>query len=222
MEVIPIPDQFLSVFEKLRDMSVAEYEALLDALNSAGPTMTTAPLERAISTCPAFETSEAAREFAVVFAGLLAMGRQNYLSLDELARGTAASPNVSIPEKDRSLLADRIAGIGTCLSIQVMSRAKDMRDTHERLFHDVRIVTDVRPIFDGDSAESPKAALLRHILNLSYIDDQGTLRSFLVALDEEDLDALELNIEGAREDGSRLKSLLQSAGVSYIGWSEDD
>jgi hypothetical protein len=102
------------------------------------------------------------------------------------------TPSLNIAAKARALLTD---GNSYCRS---------------------RVLTDVRPIFGADIAESPKAALVVHHLTLSYHASSPSVADVIVSLDADDIEDLIEVLQRAQTKQKRLQSLLTEARVTYL------
>jgi len=81
---------------------------------------------------------------------------------------------------------------------------------------EVRILTDVRPVFEPSAPEAaPAGAVIVHTLKISYRGDNSA-KDFFVALDSEDVRQLTEQLERARSKAESLKSVLKAAEVPYI------
>ena len=104
-------------------------------------------------------------------------------------------------------------------SLIVTSKAFDVLTEHEHTVHDLRIITDLRPIFKESSLEepvgAPVAAVITHTLKISYHRGREVAEFFL-ALDDQDIDLLKQLFARAEAKESSLKQILKKSGIPCI------
>jgi hypothetical protein len=89
---------------------------------------------------------------------------------------------------------------------------------NEHPLQDVRIVTDVRPVFEPDTVETaPRGAIILHQLKLTYWAHGSTnTENFFITLDANDVRNLLEQLERASSKAASLKAVLESAQVPYV------
>jgi len=95
------------------------------------------------------------------------------------------------------------------------AKSSVLRYEHERTVHSLRILTDARPIFGGNAAEPPEAAVLLHTLKIAY-HRAGSLGEVFFAFDEKDLEELKKAILRAEMKARSLRSVLAKAQVKIF------
>jgi hypothetical protein len=85
-----------------------------------------------------------------------------------------------------------------------------LRYEQERPVHDVRILTDARPIFGDDATAAPEAAVILHTLKIAY-HFAGRLEELFFSLDERDLEELKKAVHRAELKAINLASVLSNA-----------
>ena len=137
--------------------------------------------------------------------------------MEEVAKRVAASPDLETPDEARPAFAERVLELADSKPLRLLGKAVDMGSEHDRLLLGARILTDLRPIFGDDVAETPEGALLSHTLKFEFVHDEGSLGNFYIALDEEDLETLDGLVRRAKQKAASLKSTLEAAGLTYMG-----
>ena len=125
-------------------------------------------------------------------------------------RGESRSPEAI------SRFSDRLTKFLSIESLALAAKATVLRLDHEHPLCQVRILTDARPIFGPDVSKSPEAAVIFHLLKVSY-HDQQRIREIFFALDETDLQQLKNALSRAESKADSLKKLLEAAGAKVIG-----
>lgn len=86
---------------------------------------------------------------------------------------------------------------------------------HERVFVHGRMLTDIRSIFGPEVKNKPPAAVIFHMLHMTYRQDDQD-KSFSVALDGRDVEKLIATLTRALEKQSTLITLLESADIACL------
>ena len=145
-------------------------------------------------------------------------------SSESIAKDVVASlqaeddPDIRITEQNRKAVTDRISTLLEMESLNVIqTKAQELKGEYEHEFCDVRIFTDLRPVFRSNVADAPETMLLVHMLKLGYHDaHEGRHREFYVSLDVNDLASLKAAIERAETKAKSIRSRLKSAGLNLI------
>jgi hypothetical protein len=100
-------------------------------------------------------------------------------------------------------------------SLAVASKAQDVVTEQDRIFSQARILSDVRSIFKDDPEAMPSAVAIIHTLRIHY-HQSGDLKSFFVAMDDQDLRKLKDAIDRAQKKSVTLRSVAKSANIPVI------
>ncbi|MDI3287792.1 hypothetical protein [Polyangium sp. 15x6] len=101
-------------------------------------------------------------------------------------------------------------------TIGISAKAKEMVGEYERILQDVRILTDIRPIFDGSADAVLSATVVVHNLRLRYVDSDGASRDFIVSLDGDDLRSIAKSIERASKKEAEIRAFMAKSGMPCI------
>lgn len=117
--------------------------------------------------------------------------------------------------------AETLSSVLAASALVTVAKAMDLGSTYERLMHNSRIITDVRPVF-GDS-ENPdlRGSVIVHNLEVSVFTSSGVQELF-VAMDTEDLDKLGLQVERARQKARALRETLADGRATVLDVLEGD
>lgn len=119
------------------------------------------------------------------------------------------------PLPDSSLLEDRLNQILTVPSTELVAKAYDVITEHGCTYASARILSDIRPVFGENVEEQPKAVVIVHMLNINY-SESGDKKTFVVALDNKDIDDLSKLLERAKKKIDSLKLVIASTGITHI------
>lgn len=104
-------------------------------------------------------------------------------------------------------------------TVRVSGRAQSLLYDVPRHMHDVRILTDARPVFVKRAEESPSAFVIIHTMRLDYYED-GQNKDWYLALDFKDLQDLKKAIDRAIEKQSSLQRILKKTDSVVLVSSE--
>ncbi|MFN0165783.1 MAG: hypothetical protein ACKV22_05065 [Bryobacteraceae bacterium] len=108
---------------------------------------------------------------------------------------------------------ERLLSIGR---LKALSKAFRLQREGERLYCGAKILSDIRPVFEGDGSTRPDHAVITHTLKIEYHEGEEH-REFLVVLDNEDLVALRGVIERATLKDATLRKLLKESNLQDLG-----
>ncbi len=119
-------------------------------------------------------------------------------------------------EEQRERFEQRLVGLLTSSSLDLIGKASELTTEQERFMREARIVTDIRPIFEDDSADNLSGAVITHTLKISYWDESNQGRDFYLALDAVDLGNLRASLERAEAKARSLRSILDRAEIPLV------
>lgn len=95
-------------------------------------------------------------------------------------------------------------------------KARQLHIDHENIFCNVKILTDLRPVFDVDAADGPAGFVMAHILKLGY-HHSGKHTNLFIAMDKVDIDNLIHNLQRAKEKATSLSATISSkSGIDIL------
>lgn len=133
--------------------------------------------------------------------------------VDRLVEGV--SPAADLTDAQLQTLRHRAADILNIGSLNLVARAYDVLTEHSQTFTSARVVSDLRAIFGGDISSDPTGMVIVHMLNIVY-RSAGRRETFVVALDEKDIDQLLEVLQRAKDKGVTLKRAVETTGIPYI------
>jgi len=141
------------------------------------------------------------------------------ISLDRFVDELADAMTSSGISGTESVAADRdrfVRNMHEFLDIEALSflaKAHTLQSEHERLFHDAKIITDLRPVFH-EPDEAPVDMILEYILKIAFHDGSRRHREIYMAMDANDIERLKKAIERAEKKAASLKALLDSKNLT--------
>ena len=221
-----IPDRHKKAFESLVSMSDADVERLFTAFRSAAPSLDVDELAERVA-----ENVDGLSPAVVM--GIVRALVPLYLLRDR--RGDSASSIVEDiavrvwEDKDVNKQDITIEDFENRLtrflnleqSLGITSKAQSVLLENERLFCDSRVMTDIRPVFKNDPDETPEAAVIVHMLRITYHEDREKRHNdFFVALDTEDVTNLIGVLQRAERKAKSAATMIKASDLLYLGIPE--
>lgn len=110
---------------------------------------------------------------------------------------------------------ERLTRLLSVEALNLVSKAYDILLEHSQTLSDVRVISDIRPVFGQAVEGSPQAAVIVHMLKIDY-REAGRPKEFFVALDTKDLQYLMDALTRAQSKTESLKAVLATSGMTYI------
>lgn len=139
-----------------------------------------------------------------------------------MARAVSMSHDLEIAPESRALLAERLERLLSTRALVLLAKAADVVMSHERVFHTVRIFTDIRPIFGSDPSERPVSGTIKHVLRLDYFGDNNQDHSTYITLTDQDLGRLKEEVDRAATKSASLADMLKEAGLTLYAPPENE
>ena len=105
--------------------------------------------------------------------------------------------------------------LNTDTQIYYFEKAKSLLRDRSKLIVDMRILSDLRPVFKDDKIEPPEYCVITHNLRITYIKERERKKA-IFALDQEDLSKLQLQIKRALEKDSELHTIAKKSGLEVF------
>lgn len=221
MTRIKIPDRYLSGLETIISLTDEKVGELLSALQDAPPKILPPILSQSIA--PKVQ-SIPINDLTSIIDTLLSlyytklhhdsspeeMAEDIFMAADESYIGELESFT-----SGREQLKTRLTKLLSVPSLDILSKALVVLRSNEKVFHDARIITDIRPVFGLDPEQLPAAAVILHMLNITY-HHEGDIKELYIACDTDDLESLREVINRADLKAESLKSLLATANITNV------
>lgn len=215
--ITTIPAPYRAGFASIKELSADTFETLVSALEKArlsgGLKELTATVVQQVPTLKQNKIKEILR---VVFSlSVFTSDEDTPLSenLANLSRAmqTSGEPNLTLSEQESAVFEKRLERLLTIKNVVIATKTQSLRMDYPVTFHDAKILTDMRPVFDKVD-ERPVGCAISHTLKITYHENDEH-KQFFVVLDGEDLGALKKAIQRAETKGSSLKSLIKVANL---------
>jgi hypothetical protein len=217
-----IPPSFVSSVKKLALFSVADFEDLTRALETAAQSGLKGTASRMGASVPGIPQADLEPLMEAIFAfSYLRSGRD--LSLEELTAEIVEAVQRFEPEKlelkeaERASLAERLSRLLKIDTLVIATKARDLQTDHDHIYSSARVLTDVRPVFAVEPEKGPIGFVLFHNLKLTYTsrDSRGE-RSLFIALDESDISNLRKVLERAETKAVAIRAKFAEGGMNCL------
>jgi hypothetical protein len=216
-----IPNRYQPGLRALAALADEQLELLRGALAEMPPRLTTDRLaQHAADVAP--ELAETARGILEAVLSLVPLLDDEPDVAPELARDVSNSPDLDIGDEARRKFAERLQTLLALEPVLVAARAREVMIEFERVFHGVRVLTDLRPVFGKDAQEGAKAAAVVTTMKIEAHEGEGPLREYYFAMDHSDLLRLRAAVDRALDKTSALKRLATNMGLPYWEYEEVD
>jgi len=220
MASLQIPEPYLASLAKISALSDEEFETGILAFQS---------LPLTIVQNEVFDTSslsDSLKEIAEPLVGLYLGRVRSQVPLADFLKDVSESLKEGYDESSKSIidqeglskLHERLARLLSIDRLNLIAKASDVLLEHAQTFAKARIVSDIRPVFGESVKEKPLAAVIMHLLNITFYN-RGKRKELSVALDVKDIDHMIEILERAKAKSEQLQSLVTSSQMTYINVS---
>jgi hypothetical protein len=207
--------------EKLLALSEATGEALLSALREAPPTMTTFELSLILAGKASTVSREDLEDIANALVSLY-LTHHHYPDLEEelvehICRAMDASqtPALTITNDKRDHFKRLLTALLQTEALVYSSKAIGVLRNNERMFSSARVITVIRPVFGSSVNAPPKAAVIVHMLNITY--HQGNeVKEFFVGMSTEDIETFMVILGRANLKANSLEPIFDAAQLKNL------
>jgi len=133
----------------------------------------------------------------------------------EAATENGLSEHLRLSGLDREKFKNRLATLLSIESLEILAKALGILRNNQNVFHEARIITEIRPVFGSNVEEAPPAAVVVHMLNISCHGTDGH-KEFFIALDTDDIEVLRDVVDRAETKAESLKAMLNKADITYL------
>jgi hypothetical protein len=216
---LTIPAPYRRGIEALAGLSDSAFSDLLSALGRA-PALTTAKELTAWLILEVKDSNAIEIEKIVEAISSLYRIRIRYeVSASSLATDVVNAVNTSgnnLQEPERFKIRLEKLLVQDALNT-ASAKAVELRTEYERIYHESRVMTDLRPVFGGNVEDAPAAMLIVHTLKMSYYEDVSKRpHEIYVTLDSDDIRELKKVLDRAELKEQSLKKKLESAGIRSV------
>lgn len=138
--------------------------------------------------------------------------------IDDLSDAIRESENKEIQTSnpdELKRLKNRFRSLLTIRPLSTQAKAVGLRTDFVNIFWDARVITDIRPIWNGDVKQAPEAVVITNTLKLEYHDIHGH-EELYVYVDKKDIEKLIAALMRAQDKGATLRTLATAKWMKVI------
>jgi hypothetical protein len=94
-------------------------------------------------------------------------------------------------------------------------KATSLLAEHQHVFQDVRVLSDIRPIFGENPQELPIATVITHVLKISFLV-RDHIEEFFVAMDTPDVQKMIDVLERAKAKTQSLQTFIRGTNLPHV------
>jgi hypothetical protein len=218
MAKITIPREYRDALAEVATMPSEAFDEILSVLHGAGDSQTTtAIVNRAKKQVSGLEEATVEKTVSALLS--LAMFRAaSNRSAEKLAHDVSEQLATDIRDIPVSTARLRLEQVLALASIATGSKAMQLLQDHQRVFEKATILSDIRPVFEGDSLSG---AVMVHNLKISFREG-GERKECFFALDEHDLTDLYEAIKRAESKSKAIRIMLERSETKLFSFQEDE
>jgi hypothetical protein len=219
---LAIPKEYERGFALIKSLSDSDIERVLEVLSGA---IAAADAERIsallIPALPALQGDDIGKLAATLYSLYQFRGHSD-ISLDrfvkDISDATATVENGDArtsSEEERKVLSEKLKSLLTVRPLSLISKAHQLHGEAGNLFSGAKVISDIRPVWEGDPTEHPEGTVIIQTLKLSYYDIEGPKELYL-NLSDDDIETLISALERARDKAVTLTALAKEGWLRVI------
>lgn len=212
-----IPDGYKDGFKELASLEKDTFTAIQEALLSLPLKSSTEELASDVAQIKGLEKEKIKNIFSSIEGLISFLDEEN--EIDEISNDVVSIlfSNGLITKEDGPHLKNRILSLLNDKKIYYAYKAEDLISENKNFFIQCRIVTDIRPIFDLDVEQAPKAGFITHTLHIHYSADGGAPhKDFYITLEPGDIGTLIEALLRAERKEKGLQSIFKNSGMTNL------
>lgn len=216
-----IPESAHGPLRDLVEMKAEDFDALVSGLKTAEPSLSNLSLSRHIARVASQVPRSVINAIVSEIMILEYLKQDTEMLPDEFAEAISesaiyvADDDFKFGEDDAAILTPRLTAIFSSDQIlELNTKAISVLTDHDNLFLSAKILTDARPVFNGDGSKIEAFAVV-HMMRI-HTEQNQSHKDFFVAMDEGDIPKIREALDRAEKKASVLKEALKSTRVAYL------
>lgn len=132
--------------------------------------------------------------------------------VDDLAAGIQ---DIQPKPGELANIKGRFKALLTVQSILMRTKVRGLRTDFANIFYDAKIISDIRPVWDGDVKQPPEGVVLTHTLKLEY-HHVGGHGEIYICLSANDIEVLASVLQRAQDKTRTLTSSPPSSWLKFL------
>lgn len=216
MPRLSVPDRHKPALSKLLKLSDLGFNRLVEGLSAPFGKLSEVPSRVQVDS---LQSNEIEQIIDVLISLYLVLASRE-ISVDQFSEDLAQAMR---PTWKNEASEDEIsrfrARINTALSIEpfaIQAKLRELLSDDERNFCDVKIVSDLRPVFGLRVEDGPVGMAVRHMLQIGFHPARQKHESFYIWLNTQDLATFKQHIERAEAKAKSIEAQLSKAGMRHL------
>lgn len=211
--MLSVPASHRQALAALPGFHESSFQALLEVVQQSWEANDRSSLlERLQNSAPELDHAAADMLVAALLSAHITMDRYRWSPEEATSRIVEGiQESLSLQDAETRSLAARLSELLQRSNLLRIAKPMSMLMANERNYHEARIVTDLRPVFD-DVRKEPLSYVVVHNLQLEYHDSEGVKTAYF-ALDSSDLENLNRVIERERDKLDSIRSTIRRYAV---------
>lgn len=220
MAELKIPESHKGGVLKLLRLSDQSLEQMISALEQATPHLFPQDLSSEVVSKTKGVSPQDVSEILDALMSLFYSGFHHDVPPEQLAEQVVEAmvetpKDFELSSERQNWFRERLIRVFKIENLLVVAKALSVLQDNEKTFSGARILTDVRPVFGSDIGVAPRAAVIVHMLNLTFYSE-GQLKELFIAMDTADVQMLREVLDRADLKSETLKSVIEKADVKYL------
>ena len=211
-----VPERYRSGLLSLASLDNVSFDQLDEALSKVSPAFFPPKLLRDLTQAVGTIEQNILDAILTAVLSVYRLTEALHRSADEVAALLSHSSDLPLDEDGRMSLEKRAGKLLKSPTIVVTSKAVSILTANEKSFSQARIVSEIRPIFVDGVGQGPAAAVLVHMLSITYRKAPSDFQEVHIALDSQDVNALASILKRANDKAEALQSVLDRAGLKLL------
>jgi hypothetical protein len=227
MATLRLPDRLVASLIALAVASDDAAEELDRHLTSGQPALPSEDFPSRVAASLKLWEPDVAEGVIGSLASLCSFQSQNYKPdfVDDILGAIKRRPQVKgkkkndeqskLPIDREATLRERLTRLLSAKPFSTSAKAAGVLTDNQRSFVGVRVLSDIRPVFQEDPSLAPAAAVIIHSLKIEFTEDDER-RELFVALDSKDLGLLADAIARARQKDESLRQIIAASKLAFL------
>lgn len=221
MPTLTIPEEHASGLSKIMELSPDDSDHVASALRKAQSIKLGELTALVLAVLPSLAVTDV-REIVATLLSLYAARTSMDMTVDTFVEELISAVHPTTGKKMQvrepgqlDALRKSLKGLLGVRPLSMISKARRLHTDHENTFCNVRVVSDLRAVFDADVGEKPTGFVMAHILKLGY-HHSGKHKNLYVAMDKIDIDNLMSALQRTKAKATTLNSVSNKAGFDIL------
>jgi hypothetical protein len=219
---LTIPNEYERGIEVVKSLPESDVDLISKALEDLTPSNEPSAITRLVRPSLANFSESDVDEFAKTLHSLYLFRSHSDVAIDDfvtdLCEAIQDSENPKVRTSDVNELAALKRKFKSLLDVRALSlvaKAHGLRSDFANIFWDAKMISDIRPVWNGDVKASPEGVVITHTLKLEY-HYAGGHGEIYVAMDNRDIDKLMYVLERAQDKAVTLKALATTGWLKIL------